>query len=301
MLFNIILSNYPEEILKRIIPLEWDNFLILKLSQIEEVLSTYDCTDDNINIYSIDKIFYYSKNYHNQILNYSDSLWKIFNDKYYMRKNLSSASDILSKISNLQSIQWNDNNSVKLIAKPIWGFSKQNNNLFMLKNNELFNNNDNINYIFEEYIDNNYPKICVIGCIYDKKIDILSIWDNIYYDNYPFIFKTVNYPSIYSNNKHIINKYTTTLNELIQKTDCNNLIIEIEMYLINDQVKIMKIKPFIRFEYLPILSITGYNVFKILENLNKKQKPIKTEKIGYGICRYNIGRAKKKKKSKILR
>ena len=120
----------------------------------------------------------------------------------------------------------------------------------------------------------------------------MSIWDSIYYKEVPTKFKYLIFPSKYSDNDFLKQKFIKVVQELHEKTGCNNQIIDIEFFLVDNKPLVMEINPRIGGNYLPIYHITGYNNFLVSEELKKGVIPKKTEKIGFGVCRYNYGRGK---------
>ena len=110
------------------------------------------------------------------------------------------------------------------------------------------------------------PRLSVDGYICNKnQIDILAIWDSIYFTNNPTKFHYLIYPSKHLKYEHIIRKkYVEVIKELHLKTGCNNQFLNIEFFIINGKIKVMEINPRIGTNYLPIYHITGYDVFNFL-------------------------------------
>ena len=172
------------------------------------------------------------------------------------------------------------------LDNPSCGFSKHLSDLC----NYNLTQNTNLNYI--DYDDQLIPNFCVTGYICNNKIGILSIWDYIYNNTENLqTLQSIKYPSSYKNNCILINEYRKIMRELFKIINCNNIIIDIEFLLHEDEIHIVKIRPMIIKNKLPIYeNVTGYNILLSLERLRKGLKPIRTiiEKKGIIIPFHNL-------------
>ena len=281
---KIIVTDHCKEFVELFIPKNWINkYEIIDTSSFENIKNDYFKEIYYLSDSGYDSV---SKKIDNPNYGSCHKLSKLCNNKYNCREVMTTLKDIPFKKCIDGYIKW-ENKDEKLIAKPVNGTGSK--DLFIVKDGDKINIGKNQTYIVEKYIDDKFPKVSVDGFICGDKIDILSIWDNIYHEDEPTKLYGLSFPSKYSECKFLKNKYIEVVKELKEKTNCNNQVIDIEFFIVNNEAYVMEINPRIGGNYLPIYHVTGYNPFTVNESLQNNKIPEKSSKTGLGYCRYNYG------------
>jgi predicted ATP-grasp superfamily ATP-dependent carboligase len=281
---KIIVTDHCKEFVELFIPKNWINkYEIIDTSSFKNIKNDYFKEIYYLSDSGYDSV---SKKIDNPNYGSCHKLSKLCNNKYNCREVMTTLKDIPFKKCIDGYIKW-ENKDEKLIAKPVNGTGSK--DLFIVKDGDKINIGKNQTYIVEKYIDDKFPKVSVDGFICGDKIDILSIWDNIYHEDEPTKLYGLSFPSKYSECQFLKNKYIEVVKELKEKTNCNNQVIDIEFFIVNNEAYVMEINPRIGGNYLPIYHVTGYNPFTVNESLQNNKIPEKSSKTGLGYCRYNYG------------
>jgi len=269
------------------VPKEWDgNYILMNPNDF------YDFDYDPLihEVYPIGDLAYdiAAEKINKPELGFSKELSEICNDKFRCRETLDSLKDIPYKICDNNKINWEESPNTKLIAKPVGGSGS--NGIHVVKHGDTVPDIGE-NYIVELYIDDQYPRVFIDGYILNGEIDVLCLSESVYKKDNPTEFDYFVFPSQYNNTPmydKIVKKYKEVVSELHDKTKCDNQIIDIEFFIVNDTVKVMEINPRIGVNHIPMFNeVCGYCPWKSLENIYNNIKPKKTLNKKKGICLYN--------------
>merc|ERR1712188_108483 len=263
-------------------PKEWTDIDIVTIEEFEQM----ETIPDDVEVYSISDSGYDIVSSKLNIIEqgFCNELALLCNDKYLCRTSMETLQDIEFTVCDDNIVNWPYNTDDILFAKPLGGFGSK--NLSIVKHGDILPDIGD-DYIIEKYIDDVHPRVDINGYLCGDEIGVLSVMDNIYDDEIGYQLKYFIYPSTFSNNQKLLNKYNQVVAELKEQTGCNNCIINIEFFIVDGEPIVMEINPRIGVNYLPIFHVTGYNPWKAMEDLKRGNIPSKTEQEGVGICRYN--------------
>lgn len=284
---KIVISLHNPSLVISSIPEDWEYYSIVTPLEFKSLPYVFD----DCEIYPWGDTAYniVSETVDRPQFGFSKMLSYICNHKYICRSTLQSMKSIPYKICKNNRIEWKQDENKKLIAKPIHGSGS--------RDIHIVYHGDNVpdikeDYIVEEYIDDSYPRLSIDGYICDGVVGILSIWDSVYDKDKPLQFNYLQYPSVHRDNSNVIDKYVEVVKELYNRFHCNRQIIDIEFFLVGDEVKVMEINPRIGGNYLPIYEeVTGYNPWKCYESLYQGKIPQRTCSEKNGLCAYNYNYA----------
>ena len=282
-----LIVNRPEarNFVESFIPISWGrNYTIVYTLELDR----YPLIElDNMEIYNINDPAHKAacNKIDNSLRGLCQKLSKLCHNKYRCRHTLHSMQDIPYVLCTDNQVKWPFNKNDLLIAKPCEGSRSR--GVQKVMHGDTLSNPTQTHHIIEKYIDDKCPKFSVDGYICDDEIGVLAIWKNVYYEEDPMKFKYLKFPCTSLDTQVLNEKYISVVEELNEKTGCNNQLINIELILIGNQAVVMEINPRAGVNYLPIFHVTGYDALLVQENLLKGIPPVKTERQGYGICRYN--------------
>ena len=280
---KIIVSYHDNLYIETTIPDDWNNnYIVIHPND----LSSFNYDPELHDIFPWGDLAYdtCAKQFNLPNKGFSKKLSELCNDKYITREKLDSLKDIPYTICSNRVVNWSGDPNDKLIAKPVDGCGSR--DLHIVKHGDILPDDD-ITYIIELYIDDKYHRATIDGYITNGQIGVLDIFDYNFYPDDPMKLTSMVYPSKFIDNQLIYDKYIEVVSELHEKTGCNNQIINIDIFIMDNEVKVMEINPRMGGNYLPIFEIsTGYNPWKCHEAVYNGEIPVRTGKEHNGICKF---------------
>ena len=282
-----IVLAVSKDIVISCVPNEWEgHYVIMK----PDDFYNFDYNPELHEIYPIGDRSYdvASEIINNPELGFCLKLSEICNNKFVCRQTLNCMKDIPYTICNNNIINWPEDPDTQLIAKPVGGSGS--NGVHKVKHGDSVPDIGE-NYIVELYIDDKYTKVTMNGYIFNGEIGILCVCENIYKQDEPTKFDYFKFSKDYKNRdlySKIKEKYISSISELHNLTGCNNQLIEIEFFIIDDKIKIMEINPRLGVNQIPLMhQICGYCPWKALENIYNNKHPEISFEPRNGIVLYN--------------
>ena len=285
----ILCSPNQETFIETFIPNDWVNYVIVPYTDFKN----FDFDKNKHQIYPIGDDAYNiaSSLIDDPKLGFCKKLADLCNNKFIARETLDCLKDIPFTICKKESciVEWFGDKDDKLIAKPVNGTGSK--GIQIVKEGDKLDFIDE-DYIIELYIDDNNPRLFVNGYLSEGKVDILMIGDSNYHldeskklDNFSYPSKFIKNPFLYHK---ICKKYLEVMYELHKITGCDNQIIDIEFFIVGQDVLVMEVNPRVGVNHLPIFeSMSGYQPLKVMESLYNYTIPKKiSEPKNYCICSY---------------